>query len=344
MSDTTLPTSAFDVAEVRARLQQVGELGADEDVTVRLLAGGRSNLTFEVSSPNRSWVLRRPPAGELLETAHDMGREVAVQSALANSGIPVPRIVYSSSDAPHAGGSYYLMDKVDGTVLRTDADFESVPLSQREALSHQYIDSLASLHTQDVEAVGLSSFGRPEGFLERQVRRWTKQLSSSRSRELPELDRLSAALAGSVPATAKPSVIHGDFRFDNMIVQLEPHPSIAAILDWEMSTLGDPLTDLGLVHLFWEGWKGIDNPIAGTPTSHAGYPSFSALAQRYSSTTGTDLSNQVWYNAFAFFKMAVILEGIHTRFLNGETVGDGFDNIGAMVAPLTERGLAALTA
>ncbi|EME15384.1 phosphotransferase family protein [Rhodococcus triatomae] len=342
MSNTFLPTSDFDLDEVRTRLRQLGEIRPEDQLEVRLLAGGRSNLTYEVSSPDRAWVLRRPPAGELLETAHDMGREVVVQSALAGSGIPVPRIVFFSSDAPHAGGSYYLMDKVEGTLLRTDDDFAAVPHSAREALSHRYIDALAALHRQDVDSVGLSTFGRPVGFSERQVRRWAKQLAASRSRELPELDRLASALADTVPDSAAKSIVHGDFRFDNMIVQLEPQPRIAAILDWEMSTLGDPLTDLGLVHLFWEGWHGIDNPIAGTPVSQSGYPSFDQLAHRYATATGSDLSDQSWYNAFAFFKMAVILEGIHTRFLSGETVGDGFDHIGAMVAPLTERGLAAL--
>ncbi|MDV8071333.1 phosphotransferase family protein [Rhodococcus sp. IEGM 1366] len=342
MSKTPTLTSSFNLAEVRAHLEQLDELGTGEDLTVRLLAGGRSNLTFELSSPSRSWVLRRPPAGELLETAHDMRREVTVQAALASGRIPVPRIVLSSANATHSSDSYYIMEKVEGRVLRTDANFLDVPEKHRETLSFRYIDALAQLHTEDVETIGLSSFGRPDGFLERQVRRWSKQLEVSRSQDLPELDRLADELKCALPRTMASSVVHGDFRFDNMIVQLEPQPEIAAILDWEMATLGDPLTDLGLVYVFWEGWHGIDNPIAGSPGSHLGYPTFDALAQRYSASTGAGLDDLEWYNAFAFFKMAVILESINTRFLNGETVGDGFETIGSMVSPLTERGLAML--
>ena len=301
MADPTQTDSLFDIDDVREHLVAAGELDRGDALTTRLLAGGRSNLTFEIASADRAWVLRRPPAGALLETAHDMDREVKVQRALADSAIPVPRIVYSSSDDDSANGSLYVMEKVDGDLLRTDADFASVPTAQRLDLSRRYIDTLAALHSVDVEAVGLGSFGRPAGFNERQVRRWTKQYDAARTRDLPDVERLAAALNESVPPTSRPGIVHGDFRFDNMIVQLSPTPTIAAVLDWEMSTLGDPLTDLGLVHLFWEGWSGIDNPIAGTPTAQVGYPSFSDLAQRYSMATGADLSRLSWYSAFAFF-------------------------------------------
>jgi aminoglycoside phosphotransferase (APT) family kinase protein len=157
------------------------------------------------------------------------------------------------------------------------------------------------------------------------------------------VEQLGSALAERIPHTFVHTIVHGDFRFDNMIVGGEPSPRIAAVLDWEMSTLGDPLTDLGLVHLFWSGWEGIDNPIAGTPSTHSGYPSFEDIAQRYAVSTGFDLDGLGWYSSFAFFKMAIILEGIHLRFTNNETVGEGFENIGTMVAPLAERGLAALS-
>ncbi|QSE86767.1 phosphotransferase family protein [Rhodococcus koreensis] len=340
--DEIARSAPFNLAHVRSKLEELFELDSSDELAVRLLAGGRSNLTFELASPNRKWILRRPPIGHRLETAHDMQREVAVQRALANSPVPVPRIVYADDAAPDAGGSFYIMDKIDGEVLRTDSDFSEVEPTQRAALSYRYIDCLSALHTRDYDSLGLTTFGRPAGFLERQVRRWRKQLAASKSRELPVLEELGRRLGERLPQHSEASIVHGDFRFDNMIARIGEQPTIAAVLDWEMSTLGDPLTDLGLVHLFWSGWEGITNPIAGTPSTHPGYPSFDDLVERYARTTGFDVSELSWYSSFAFYKMAVILEGIHLRFVNGETVGDGFDNIGSMVQPLAERGFAAL--
>ncbi|WP_415977157.1 phosphotransferase family protein [Rhodococcus sp. 077-4] len=337
-------TEPFDVTTVRDRLRELGELDADHTLDVRLLAGGRSNLTYVLSSSaGREWILRRPPIGSRLETAHDMGREVTIQRALSDSAVPVPRIVFYDADADHAGGSYYIMDRVVGDVLRTDAEFSALEQRHRDPLSYEYIDALAALHTVDYTSLELENFGRPSGYLERQVRRWTKQFAASKSRELPLVEQLGSALAERIPHTCAHAIVHGDFRFDNMIIGVDPSPRIAAVLDWEMSTLGDPLTDLGLVHLFWSGWEGIDNPIAGTPSSHSGYPSFEDIAERYAVSTGFDLDGLGWYSSFAFFKMAIILEGIHLRFTNNETVGEGFENIGTMVAPLAERGLAALS-
>ncbi|MEV0354830.1 phosphotransferase family protein [Nocardia sp. NPDC050697] len=339
----TTGTQPLDISAVRSALEQLGELEPTQELEVRLLAGGRSNLTFELSSPVRRWILRRPPLGHRLDTAHDMSREVAVQRGLAAGPVPVPRIVFADADADHAGGSYYVMDKIEGTVLRTDADFASVDPGQRRELAHAYIDCLAALHNCDPAALGLGEFGRPAGFLDRQVRRWSRQLAASKSRELPELEDLGLRLAAQVPGDSRAAIVHGDFRFDNMIVTLEQRPAIAGVLDWEMSTLGDPLTDLGLVALFWSGWEGIDNPIAGTPSTHPGYPELDELVDRYAAATGASTAQLRWYSAFAFYKMAVILEGIHVRHLRGETVGAGFDAIGSMVEPLARRGCTTLT-
>ncbi|MGW5385722.1 phosphotransferase family protein [Nocardia sp. NPDC003963] len=342
--DSTAQSAApFDLSLVRAQLERLGELGTSEDLAAELIAGGRSNLIFELVSPTRSWILRRPPIGHRLRTAHDMDREVTIQRALAGGPVPVPRIVLADSDAAHAGGSYYIMDKVDGAVLRTDADFETVDIDRREQFSYAYIDCLAALHTRDHLSLGLQEFGHPTGFLERQVRRWATQLEASKSREIAILEQLGSKLGEQIPQQSATTIVHGDFRFDNMITQLSDTTAIAAVIDWEMSTLGDPLTDLGLVHLFWSGWQGIDNPIAGTPAAHQGYPPFEALRDRYTAATGFDTTALDWYSAFAFYKLAVILEGIHFRYVSGKTVGDGFADIGAMVQPLAERGLAALS-
>jgi aminoglycoside phosphotransferase (APT) family kinase protein len=338
-SQDTLP---FDLGVVRERLIAIGEMKPGAPLDARLVAGGRSNLTYGLDTSGRSWILRRPPLGAHLDTAHDMRREATVQRALSGTEVPVPRIVLSEhgTEAAHAGGSFYVMDRIAGDVLRTDGDFAAVSVDDRRLLSERYVDTLAALHTVQWAQVGLDDFGRPGNFAARQMRRWSGQLDATRGRSLPALDRLQMRLASSTPDTARTTIVHGDFRFDNMIVDRQT-TSIVAVLDWEMSTLGDPLTDLGLVSLFWEGWSGIDNPIAGTPADHVGYPAFGDLAERYRTATGFDLVGFDWYQGFAFFKMAVILEGIHVRFERGDTVGDGFDTIGEMVEPLAERGLMA---
>ncbi|WP_084022556.1 phosphotransferase family protein [Amycolatopsis thermoflava] len=311
-----------------AGIEPAGPLRAD------LLSGGRSNLTFVLTDGASEWVLRRPPLGHVLATAHDMDREARVQRALGRAGFPVPRVVVTSADP-----SFYVMARVPGTVLRTDADLAAVPVARRRALGEAYVDALAALHAVDPGAVGLGDFGRPAGFAGRQVARWSKQLAGSRSRDLPGLDELATRLANAVPADQRGAVVHGDFRLDNMIFDLSGAPELRAVLDWEMSTLGDPLTDLGLVWLFWEGWRGIDNPIAGTAGTHEGYPSWGELAQRYRRRSDLRLDDFAWYQAFACFKLAVILEGIHYRHAQGLTVGEGFASIGDMVEPLVSRGL-----
>lgn len=302
-----------------------------------LLSGGRSNLTFVLSDGASEWILRRPPLGHVLETAHDMAREVRVQRALARAGFPVPAIVLAVEE-PLA--QFYVMERVDGRILRSDADLAAVPISERGAVGAAYIDTLAELHLTDPEEVGLGDFGRPAGFLERQVRRWSQQLAASRNRAIPGFDELASLLGTDVPDSQRACVVHGDFRLDNMVFASSHGVSLRAVLDWEMSTLGDPLTDVGLVYLFWEGWRGIDNPIAGTAGAHDGYPTWPELAARYVQRSGLHMADFAWYQAFACFKLAVILEGIHHRHSQGLTVGDGFADIGSMVEPLVARGLA----
>lgn len=309
---------------------------------VELLAGGRSNLTYTVTDGSREWVLRRPPLGHVLETAHDMGREYRVMDALATTPVPVPGMIGFCSDVSLMGTPFYVMDKVPGVAYRDAKDFERLSPADRRALGDGFIDALGQLACVDYTAVGLAEFGRPEGFASRQVRRWTKQLEASSSREVAGIHQLGEALSAHVPSAQRHTIVHGDFRLDNALVDFADAGKVRAIIDWEMSSLGDPLTDLGMLYLFWEGWQGLDNPIAATPADFPGFPSWAEIRDRYVAITGLDLSQFDWYAAFAFFKLAVICEGIHYRYVNGLTVGDGFDGIGAMVEPLVSRGLARL--
>jgi aminoglycoside phosphotransferase (APT) family kinase protein len=307
-----------------------------------VVAGGRSNLTYRLVDGERRWVLRRPPLGHVLATAHDMTREYRVMTALASTAVPVPHTELLCEDSEVIGAPFYLMEHVDGLAMRTVDDARWLSDSGALALSHRLIDVLADLHLVDYTAVGLADFGKPEGYLERQVRRWKKQLESSRSRELPGIDELADWLDQHVPASKRATIVHGDYRMDNVLVNSQPL-GINAVLDWEMATLGDPLADLGVMYIYWHGTGSEDtgDAITGGLTRRHGFPSFDELVERYAQRTGADVSNLDFYIALGYFKLAVVLEGIHYRYTHGETVGEGFEKIGALVHPLIEQGLAA---
>ncbi|MEV5835413.1 phosphotransferase family protein [Nocardia sp. NPDC052112] len=334
-----IPADEIDLDDLAHLMVMQAGVDLAGPLTSSLLAGGRSNLTYALTDGVTEWILRRPPLGHVLATAHDMNREVRVQQALGPTGFPVPRIMLSVIGRPV---NFYVMERITGRVLRSDADFMGVAPHQRRAVGESFITTLADLHRIDPNRIGLTDFGRPIGFLHRQIARWSKQSEASRTRDVPGLMELTTRLVAAIPKTSQVAIVHGDFRFDNTIVGLGATPRMRALLDWEMSTLGDPLTDVGLAYLFWEGWLGIDNPIAGTPAAHACYPSWPDLAALYEERSGRNLENFAWYQAFACFKLAVILEGIHCRHLRGLTVGTGFERIGGMVEPLVSRGLAHL--
>ncbi|HEY8473837.1 MAG TPA: phosphotransferase family protein [Natronosporangium sp.] len=306
-------------------------------VTGELIVGGRSNLTYVITDGVREWVLRRPPLGHVLATAHDMSREFRVISALAGTAVPVPGTILLCPDPDVLGAPFYVMERVAGTVYRRADQTAALSPAQRTGLARQLVDVLAELHRIDPAAVGLADFGRPDGFLARQVRRWGKQLAGSRSRELPGIDRLLDRLAATVPASPAPAIVHGDYRLDNALVR---DGRIAAVLDWEMSTVGDPLTDLGLLLVYWDRMPVLAHELVGGVGAAHGFPAGGTLAQWYAAATGADLARLDWYVALGCFKLAVILEGIHYRYTQGLTVGDGFQQVGTLVPPLVELGLA----
>ncbi|MFG2192396.1 phosphotransferase family protein [Streptomyces sp. NPDC048639] len=304
-----------------------------------LIEGGRSNLTYRVTDGTSRWVVRRPPLGHVLATAHDMRREHRVISALHSTAVPVPEPLLLCEDETVIGSPFYVMEFVEGTPYRTTPQLSALGPERTRGVVLGLVDTLVDLHAVDPEAAGLGDFGRPEGFLDRQLRRWGKQLDASRNRELPGIDELHAALGRALPGSPSPTVVHGDYRLDNVLVDGDDR--IRAILDWEMSTLGDPLTDLGLLVMYSRRVDVRDSPVpttAGAP----GHPEPAELIERYATGSGRDVSAVSWYEAFAWFKLAVILEGIHYRFTLGQTVGAGFDRIGDLVPVFIDNGLTTL--
>jgi aminoglycoside phosphotransferase (APT) family kinase protein len=333
MSEADLP--GLDLTRLRERLDAelpgllAGPLSAE------VIPGGRSNLTYVVGDGTNRYVVRRPPLGHVLPTAHDMTREYRVITALHPTPVPVPRTLLLAEDTEVLGAPFYVMEYVAGTPYRRDDELMSLGPERTRSIGFRLVDTLVELHSVDPSDVGLGDFGRPEGFLERQLRRWKKQLDGSRSRDLPGAERLHERLAAAVPASPDATVVHGDYRLDNVLVDQDD--DIAAVLDWEMSTLGDPLTDLALMIAYAErnvaGLSFVSNA-----TEAPGYPSATEVLARYTERSGRDTSALDWYVAFAFFKLAVILEGIYYRFSKGQTVGTGFDEIGSGVLPLVRRG------
>ncbi|MGW0906398.1 phosphotransferase family protein [Streptomyces sp. NPDC002853] len=309
-------------------------------LTARLIEGGRSNLTYAVTDGTTRWVVRRPPLGHVLATAHDMKREHRVISALhRGTEVPVPAPVLLCEDVDVLGAPFYVMDFVDGTPYRTAEELAPLGAERTRAAVLGLVDTLVDLHSVAPEAIGLGDFGRPEGFLDRQLRRWGKQLDASRNRDLAGIDELHAALGRQLPVSPAPTVVHGDYRLDNVLIGEDDR--IKAILDWEMSTLGDPLTDLGLLVMYSTRLELPDSPIS-TTAGAPGHPDAAELIERYAARSGRDVSAVAWYTAFAWFKLAVILEGIHYRYTLGQTVGAGFDRIGELVPVFIEHGLTTL--
>lgn len=338
-TDAELP--GLDLVALRDWLASTGL--HEGPVEAELIAGGRSNLTFAVDAGPHRWVLRRPPLGHVLATAHDMAREHRVISALMATAVPVPATVALCTDTDVLGAPFYLMQRVEGVVARSRADVGRWSTPQRHDLAMRMMDVLADLHAVDPESVGLGDLGRPDGYAHRQVKRWGQQLDRSRSRKVPGIDRLKVRLAASVPAMSRTGIVHGDYRLDNLVLDPEDG-AVLAVLDWEMSTLGSTLTDVGLL-LAYATALGARNPIADGFGPASGFPDVDELVARYAERAGldpTELAALPWCTALGCFKVAVILEGIHYRWSKGQTVGEGFDRIGALVPGAVERGLAVL--
>ncbi|MBB5120678.1 phosphotransferase family protein [Streptomyces eurocidicus] len=329
----------LDPEALRAHLERESPGLVRGPLTAELIEGGRSNLTYAVTDGVGRWVVRRPPLGHVLATAHDMRREHRVISALHPTPVPVPEPLLLCEDESVLGSPFYVMEFVEGTPFRTAEQLSALGPERTRRVVLGLADTLVQLHAVDPAAAGLADFGRPEGFLERQLRRWGKQLDASRNRDLPGIDTLHAALGEALPHSPAATVVHGDFRLDNVLIGADD--SVRAVLDWEMSTLGDPLTDLGLLVMYSEQEPVPGSPV-GTTRGAPGHPEPAEIVERYAAGSGRDVSALPWYTAFAYFKLAVILEGIHYRYTLGQTVGAGFDRIGALVPLFIDNGLTTL--
>ncbi|MCL3818137.1 phosphotransferase family protein [Aeromicrobium wangtongii] len=332
----------LDTAAVGRWLTSVAPDAVSGPLDASLITGGKSNLTYLVTDGTHDYVVRRPPLGHVLATAHDMAREYRVMAALAPTDVPVPPMVALCEDTEVIGAPFYVMERVDGTPYARAAQLEKLGEQRTRDITGRMVDTLVDLHAVDYRAVGLGEFGRPDGYIGRQVSRWKKQLAASTSRELPGMDELVAYLDANVPESGDGTIVHGDFRLDNVLV--DDRDQVTAVLDWEMSTLGDPLSDVALMLAYQQlGETATDG--GGAVVTDAprapGYLNRDETIERYAAGSGRDVSDIGYHQSLAFFKLAVILEGIHYRHSHGQTVGTGFDGIGDMIVPLIDAGLAA---
>jgi aminoglycoside phosphotransferase (APT) family kinase protein len=321
-------------------LEAVGRFLDIAGLRAELIAGGRSNLTYRIWNDDVEWVLRRPPLGHVLPTAHDMAREYRVITALRDTDVPVPRTLVLCEDQDVNGAPFYVMELMRGVIVRGQpppgyAD----SAEEHRRMSDALIDTLVKIHQVDYKAVGLEGFGRPEGYLERQVRRWSKQWEGNMTRELPSIDELRSFLEKRLPQQSESRIVHGDYRLDNTMLALDDPGRVVAVLDWEMSTLGDPLADVGLLLVYWRREAERAGPGQGSPT---GFPGRDEVIERYARQSGRAVDDLGFHVALGYYKLAIITEGIHARFLKGQTVGEGFDSIGAAVPMLVEMGLEAI--
>src|SRR6266536_376746 len=319
----------LDLARVAAWLDRTQPGLRAGELSAQIIQGGKSNLTYRIDDGAHVWALRRPPLGHVLPTAHDMVREYRVISALAGTDVPVASTVGLCTDPEVLGAPFYLMSYVDGLVLDRREALDALDRDAARRIGEQLVDTLVALHHIDPDEVGLGDFGRPAGFLERQIARWHTQWLASETRPLPELAKVVDALRAGLPASGPPAIVHGDYRLTNVIYAPDL-TRIAAVVDWEMATLGDPLTDVGLLVVYHQLAEQYDLTMPIMRPADGFLPA-ERLAARYAATSGRDLDPLPWYVGFGYYKLAVVAEGIAARHLQGKTVGAGYDRFGAMV-------------
>jgi aminoglycoside phosphotransferase (APT) family kinase protein len=318
-------------------------------LTFTLIAGGRSNLTFRVEdAEGRAWALRRPPIHHVLPTAHDMVREHRLMHSLGPASIPVPVTIGLCTDEAVNERPFFVMEFVEGHILRTAPEAEKAfDEPTRRAVGDRMTETLAALHSVDLESVGLSDLGRHEGYIERQLKRWRGQYEQMQVEGVDHSDlvgRVADDLAGRIPAQQRTSVVHGDYRMDNVV--LADDGSVRAILDWEICTLGDPLADLGLLTVYWADPTDATAVLGLSPTTAPGFSTRAQVLEHYASVSDLDVSGIGFYTAFGYWKLACILQGVYARYVAGAGAGDqgSVDAFPTQVARLAEMAAESLAA
>ena len=326
----TTEVKGVDVPRVTAWFE--ANVGARGPLSFDLIAGGHSNLTYGVTDADgRRYVLRRPPLGHVLATAHDMGREHKIISALGPTDVPVAPALGLCTNESVNGAPFYVMDFVDGRVLRDAAAAKAISEDARRTASLSIADTLARIHAVDPDAVGLGDLGKKEGYIERQLKRWYGQFQQSQTREVPRVDEVHAALSARIPEQGPAAIVHGDYRLDNCMT--DDDGNVIAVLDWEICTLGDPLADVGLLMVYWTEPSDEHPMLLTAPTAVAGFLSRQELLDRYAAASGRDLTEIDFYVAFGYWKLACIVEGVYTRYVKGAMGSDasGFEGFAVQV-------------
>jgi aminoglycoside phosphotransferase (APT) family kinase protein len=312
--------------------------GVQLPLSFERISGGHSNLTYGVrDAADGRWALRRPPLGKRLGSAHDMGREHRVVSALAPTPVPVAPVIGLCEDESVNGAPFYVMEFVEGPILRGLAEADAFPdEADRRAIGERVVDTLVDIHAVDPDAVGLGELGRKQDYVARQLHRWQGQWEKSKTRELAAIDAVHERLAARIPEQGPATIVHGDYRLDNMI--LTPGGEVAAVVDWELCTLGDPLADVGLLMVYWPE-PGEELVALGQPATLApGFPNRAQLRARYAEQSGRDLSQLDFFIALGYWKLAIILEGVYARYAAGQygKVDPGIEAFARLVERLAE--------
>jgi aminoglycoside phosphotransferase (APT) family kinase protein len=310
--------------------------GVELPLAFERISGGRSNLTYGVADAAGSrWALRRPPIGKRLASAHDMTREHRIIAALQETAVPVPPVVALCEDESVNGAPFFVMDFVPGPVLRDRATAErEFEADERRAIGERVADTLVAIHEVDPDEVGVGDLGRREDYVARQLHRWHGQWEKSKTSEIPLVDEVHERLVARIPEQGPATIVHGDYRLDNMI--LTKSGEIAAVVDWELCTLGDPLADVGMLMVYWSEEGDPLMPLFEAPTLAAGFPSREELRDRYEERSGRDLSQLDFYVALGSWKLAIILQGVYARFARGQ-YGEGTAEGAEEFAKIVER-------
>jgi aminoglycoside phosphotransferase (APT) family kinase protein len=332
------PGEELDVTALRAYLTGVID-GAEGGVAVEQFPGGHSNLTYLLHVGGAEYVLRRAPMGPVAPKAHDMAREYDVLRRLAPCYEPAPRPLHLCRDTTVIGTVFYLMERRTGVVLRDDlpAAYAAMP-DHGERISRTLVDGLSDLHHIDIDATGLAGIGRPEGFLERQVEGWAGRWERAKTADLPAISRTIAYLRDTRPVSMAPTVVHNDYKLDNVMLAPDDPDRLVAVLDWEMTTVGDPLVDLGLSLVYWQqlGTPPDARTGLGSQGADRGWYTRERFLDRYADRSGRDVGGIAWYEVLSIFKLAVILQQIYRRYVDGQTRDERFRHLDRRIAVLAD--------